>query len=566
MEIDDLFKKPEFPSKKRKIFPVDPVETFKKIQDTYIEKNYEKNDSSSDIHHDYELNQVEKEEDRFYSGGLTKIQENILDFMDENDKKDSIGSEKVDIHFLKKLILKLEKAITKNQELRIKYAENPEKFLLSEAELDSEIKALSVVSSYPELYPEMIRLGCFSLLINLLSHENADIAITVLELLDELIDDDIDYDENQMKVLINTLIEAQLFKALVDNIFRLDESNDMDKRGVYFILSIFENISSFSYTFSENAVSSTNILNWLVQRLQVKEFPISQNKQYVAELLAVYTSSSSFIRKKLIELNGVDVLLHILSPYRKRDPIKDIEEEFVENIFDCLCSVLEEQQGKEKFLEAEGVELCLIMLSLKVLDHALGGSCSTSCCERFVEAAGLRSVFSIFMKKPSFKTTEHLLGIFSSLLRSLPIDSVSRIRTLAKFVEKDYEKILRLMELRKFYKTRVDSVNEKMMKELEGLHEDEREERKSEIYIDLVDAGLYCLQVTDLILAWLCAEDSGMKKKVEELLGLEGKDISSIKAILQEYINNMDIEEVENDKLHNIGEEKEIAKTLLELL
>ncbi|KAG5517890.1 hypothetical protein PMAC_000345 [Pneumocystis sp. 'macacae'] len=506
MEIDELFKKPEFIPKKRKIVPVNPLETFKKNQDIYVEENNQKNNL------------------------LTNVSENFISFGVEEEN---------------------------------------ERFLSSEADLDSDIKALSVFSSYPELYSEMIRLGCFNSLISLLSHENADIAITVLELFDELIDDDIDYDQNQMKSLINTLIESQFLKALVDNISRLNESNELDEHG------IFENISSFSPVFSENAVFSTNILDWLLKRLQIKEFPISQNKQYVAELLAVYTSSSSLIRKKFIELNGVDILLHVLSPYRKRDPVKNIEDEFVENIFDCLCSLLEEKEGKEKFVEAEGIELCLIMLrdgkmckyrSLKVLDHALGGLYGISCCERLIESAGLRSIFSIFMKKPPFKAIEYLLGIFSSLLRSLPIDSASRIRTLAKFVEKDYEKILRLMELRKIYEIRVDSANEKIRKEFKELNEDDKAEKESEIYIDLLDSGLYCLQVIDLILAWLCVEDLGIKKKVQELLKTDNKDISSIKDVLQEYMNNMETNDIEGDKSQSTGDEKEIVKTLLELL
>ncbi|KTW32101.1 uncharacterized protein T551_00783 [Pneumocystis jirovecii RU7] len=575
MEIDELFKKPEFIPKKRKITPVNPLETFKKNQDIYVGENNQKNGSFTTASENSVFSGVEEDDERFFGGGLTKTQEDILDLMDENDKNDFVGPEIVDASLLKKLVLKLERGITKNQELRIKYSENPEKFLLSEADLDSDIKALSVFSSYPELYPEMIRLRCFDSLISLLSHENADIAIAVLELFDELIDDDIDYDQNQMKSLINTLIESQLLKALMDNISRLNESNELDKRGVYYTLSIFENISSFSPIFSENAVSSTNILDWLLKRLQIKEFPISQNKQYVAELLAIYISSSSFIRKKFINLNGVDILLHVLSPYRKRDPVKDIEEEFVENIFDCLCSLLQEQEGKEKFVEAEGIELCLIMLrdgkfckyrSLKVLDHALCGLHGITCCERLVEAAGLRSIFSIFMKKVSFKAIEYLLGIFSSLLRSLPIDSASRIRILAKFVEKDYEKISRIIELRRFYEARVDSTNEKIKKELERLNQNEREEKESEIYIDLLDSGLYCLQAIDLILAWLCVEDLGVKKKVLELLKTYGKDISSIKTVLQEYINNMSVDDIESDKLQNIEDGKEIAKTLLELL
>ncbi|EMR10899.1 hypothetical protein PNEG_01045 [Pneumocystis murina B123] len=575
MEIDDLFKKPEPVLKKRKIVPINPTETFKNIQNTYVEKNGRNNTGFGNTLDNSVSYGVGEEDERFFGGGLTKGQEDILDFIDENDKNEAIEQEKIDASSLKKMVLKLERAITKNQELRMKYSENPEKFLSSEADLDSEIKALSVLSGYPELYSEILRLGCYKSLIGLLSHENADIAISVLELLDELIDDDIDHNENQMKLLINSLIEAQLFNALTDNMTRFNEFNESDRRGVFLVLSILENISSFSHTFSENAVSSTNILEWLLQRLQIKEFPISQNKQYVAELLAIYTSSSSFIRKKIIDLNGVDIFLHILSPYRKRDPVKDIEEEFVENIFDCLCSLLEEQEGKEKFIDAEGVELCLIMLrhgkiskyrSLKVLDHALGGFHSISCCERLVEAAGLKIIFSIFMKKPPFKVIEYLLGIFLSLLRLLPIDSISRIRTLAKFVEKDYEKILRLMELRKFYKFRVDSANKKMMEQLKGLSQDERIEKESEIYFDLVDAGLYSLQVIDLILAWLCIEDVGIKKKVQELLEIEGQDLLSIKAVLQEYLNNMQVEDSESDKSDNVMKEIEMVKTLLTLL
>ncbi|CCJ28646.1 unnamed protein product [Pneumocystis jirovecii] len=83
-----------------------------------------------------------------------------------------------------------------------------------------------------------------------------------------------------------------------------------------------------------------------------------------------------------------------------------------------------------------------------------------------------------------------------------------------------------------------------------------REEKESEIYIDLLDSGLYCLQAIDLILAWLFLE----------LLKTYGKDISSIKTVLQEYINNMSVDDIESDKLQNIEDGKEIAKTLLELL
>lgn len=100
------------------------------------------------------------------------------------------------------------------------------------------------------------------------------------------------------------------------------------------------------------------MLPWLLSRIQQKETPVSQNKQYAAEIQAILLQSSAKNREKFLSLEGVDVILQILSQYRKRDPEKDSdEEEYVENLFDCLICLVDEDAGKNKFLEAEGVEL-----------------------------------------------------------------------------------------------------------------------------------------------------------------------------------------------------------------
>jgi beta-catenin-like protein 1 len=121
------------------------------------------------------------------------------------------------------------------------------------------------------------------------------------------------------------------------------------------------------------------------------------------------------------ELDGVDVLLQLLSAYRKRDPVKDSEEEeFVENLFDCMTCIVGDGIGKQKFVEAEGVELCLIMLregrmskprALRLLDHAMGGPDAREVCEKLVDAAGLKTVFGMFMKKVCFPFPP--LGIYA---------------------------------------------------------------------------------------------------------------------------------------------------------
>ena len=48
--------------------------------------------------------------------------------------------------------------------------------------------------------------------------------------------------------------------------------------------------------------------------------------------------------------------------YRKRDPSGADETEYMENVFDALCSALTEPENKKLFLEDEGVELMVIMM------------------------------------------------------------------------------------------------------------------------------------------------------------------------------------------------------------
>ena len=270
------------------------------------------------------------------------------------------------------------------------------------------------------------------------------------------------------------------------------------------------------------------MLPWLLSRIQQKETPVSQNKQYAAEIQAILLQSSAKNREKFVGLEGVDVILQILSQYRKRDPEKDSdEEEYVENLFDCLICLVDEDAGKSKFLEAEGVELAQIMLkegkfskqrALRVLDHALGGLGGAPACGRLVEVAGLRTVFGMFMKKvcpvlsnrpnKSIKTElqqqenqtiEHLLGIFASLLRLLPGGSAERIRTLAKFMEKDYGKIEKLVNLRRDYASRVSPIEQVIEKERKNYSKDEQEVMATEWLSRRFDAGLFSIQVGSLL-------------------------------------------------------------------
>ncbi|KAI9777549.1 MAG: hypothetical protein M1839_008843 [Geoglossum umbratile] len=553
--IDDLFKKPALPGSKRKLELDRDPNTYKSMK-VYMNSDVkvkgrataEVDDGESDALEAETLSEypsVEPNDDgegRFFGGGITKDTAEILDFMDEQDGGNS-APEMIDSVWLRKMALSFEKRISQNAELRAKFEEDPEKFMGSEADLDADIKALSILSEHPELYAEFAKLGCVNSLVTLLSHENTDIAIDVVEVIAELTDEDVEAEQGQWDTLVNAMLEADLLDLLTQNLSRFSESNESDKIGVYHALTVLENLAS-QQSISEKIAQQTTVMSWLLGRIKVRESPVTQNKQYAAEVLAILLQSSVTNRRRLADIDGVDTLLQLLSSYRKRDPLRGSEEEeFVENVFDCLTCVVREAEGKHKFVEAEGVELCLIMLregkmskprALRLLDHAVGGSDGIEVCERLVEAAGLKTVFSMFMKKQDNKTIEHLLGIFAALLRALPANSSGRIRTLAKFVEKDYEKLVKLIKLRRDNASKVSTIDEEIKRDKTSMDAEEQEDLSDTWFSRRLDAGLFCLQMIDVILAWLVAEDDGAKNKIQEALADRGEDLSLIKATLEE--------------------------------
>ena len=169
---------------------------------------------------------------------------------------------------------------------------------------------------------------------------------------------------------------------------------------------MIENITSFAPSYANRLPMS--LITWLLSRIEKKERPISQNKQYAAEILSIILQLSRQQLRKTLSLetkNLLEILLTQLSPYRKRDPAKnaDEEQEFLENLFDSLCTTVQIPVGKENFLDLEGVDLCLLFLkgdgkiaksrALKVLDFAVGGIGGDIVAQTLIEKGGLKPLF-----------------------------------------------------------------------------------------------------------------------------------------------------------------------------
>ncbi|KAH9885188.1 DUF1716-domain-containing protein [Xylariomycetidae sp. FL2044] len=525
------------------------------------------------------------EEGRFFGGGMTAQETEVLDYVDGNDASNdpaNLAPEKIDISWLRKTALNFEKRISKNAELRAKFETEPQKFIASEADLDSEIKALSILSEHPDLYPEFARLGCVGSLVGLLAHENTDIAIDAVEIINELTDEDVAAEETQWDALVDALMEADLLGLLVSNFERLDETQEVDRNGVYYALSVVENLCGRTAT-AELVAEQEKLLKWLLKRIQVKESPVGQNKQYSAEILAILVQTSAKNRRKLASLDACDIMLQLIAPYRKRDPEKGgEEEEYMENLFEALTCLVDEPEGKAKFVEAEGVELCLIMLkegklsktaSLRLLDHAAGGTggaAGTQVCQKLVEAGGLKNVFTLFMKQQpkshhdARNTSEHLIGIFASMLRSLPADSAERIRTLAKFVEKDYEKTAKLVSLRREYAARLAAADEAIRAEQQqaaGGGEELDEGAADEWFSRRLDAGLFSLRTLDVVLAWLVAEDGGARRTIVKLLAERDEGLEVVRESVREQLEGIDVDDDAEAR-----DTREMLSTLMQFL
>ncbi|KAK0259814.1 hypothetical protein B0A54_08674 [Friedmanniomyces endolithicus] len=577
--VDELFRKPNLPSGnlKRKLEVPDAEQAYKatKLSATSTANGHTNGASVDDAPEDDENEDLEagpelppddagEDGDRFFGGGVTKSSAEALDYIDQQDG-DDYAEEKIDSSWLRRLAVSFEKKVSKNAEQRARYEGDPQKFMASEADLDTEIKSWSLLAEHPELFADFAESESVAMLVGLLAHENTDIAIAAIEILLELLDEDVEAEAEQWDQLVAALLEADLLGLLMSNLSRLDERNESDRNGVYHSLAVLESLGGQQAVAEK--IGKEKVLTWLCKRLEKPEKTTGQNKQYAAEVLQVLLQTSPLVRKRLArDVDGVDLILQLLAAYRKRDPGKDsTEEEYTENLFDALACVVDEAEGKSKFVDAEGVELALIMLkegsfsklrALRLLDHACGGRSGQAVCEKLVEAAGLKTIFGMYAKRPDSTTTEHILGILASLLRLLPGESAARIRTLAKFTEKNYEKVKKLIGLREDYARRVGAVDSEIRAELAFSSGDGVLDREDEYLSRRLDAGLYVLQTVDVILAWLVAEDAEVKNIVNA-----GGHLDAIRASLQEQLNGLDSPDGEGD-----ADTTEMLGTLIEFM
>uniref|UniRef100_A0A1I8G9T2 Beta-catenin-like protein 1 n=1 Tax=Macrostomum lignano TaxID=282301 RepID=A0A1I8G9T2_9PLAT len=372
----------------------------------------------------------------------------------DGDDADASKPSKADsVSGMRLLMLQLEKRAARNAELRVKYSDNPEKFMESEVELHSALQELHTLPTVPAAYPVLCELPVLDTLLQLVLHENTDISIAVIDLIEEMTDTDVLAENpDDTEQLIAKLMDAQLVMMLVQNLDRLDETIKEEADGVHSSFGIIENLCEARPDCLEQMASKQGLLACLLKRIGKRGF--SPNKLYASELLAILLQSSEPNRLLLGELKGVDILLNQLAHYKRQDPADSEERELMENLFNYGA------------------------------DNAL----------KFVDILGLRTIFPVFMRPPKPKKSgfsvqeieEHLCSILHNLLRHCANSPTHKTRILAKFVENDHAKMERLAELHFKWRDSVKAADRRLLAERrqpELWNASTEEELEEEVYL-----------------------------------------------------------------------------------
>ena len=274
--------------------------------------------------------------------------------------------------------------------------------------MDDAIRALQRVAPFPDLYPSLIATDAVESLVGLLSHDNADVAGAVLEVLQELTDvgnEEEDEGDDEESVAALTASAASLARSFVaagggeaaaERLSSFDEAVPEEAGFLFAGLSALLNMAELDEGAARSFVgaaaasgggggsgggdesekraaatvttpTTTKLIPWLLRRISSPSpasADFSSIAQAASELVSTLAQAGAAGALSVVKGGGVDSLLRALAKYRKKAPAPGSgdELEHAANLFDALCALLLKPEGREAFVEAEGVELMLLLI------------------------------------------------------------------------------------------------------------------------------------------------------------------------------------------------------------
>nr|KAF6324794.1 hypothetical protein mMyoMyo1_008260 [Myotis myotis] len=115
----------------------------------------------------------------------------------------------------------------------------------SELDLNDIIQEMNMVATKPDLYHLLVELIAVQSLLGLLGHDNTDVSIAVVDLLQELTDlDTLHESEEGAEVLTGALVAGQVVALLVQNLERLDEYDPRTAEEQEMLENVFDTLCS----------------------------------------------------------------------------------------------------------------------------------------------------------------------------------------------------------------------------------------------------------------------------------------------------------------------------------
>lgn len=538
----------------------------------------------------------------YYLPDIETREQQIERIIEEAEQAGELKS--LDANSLKQSLISFEKKMNKNQMMRMKHPNDPEKFMDSEVDLNSEINDLYALAASPELYTIFVENGSMESVLSMLAHENTDISICAIGLLQELMEPESFVQCEEAICLIDSFLDSQGLELVVQNLQRLDEKNEEDATGVYNTLAIIENLVTVRPAIAVTICSKTNLLTFLLERLSSKEF--DSNKLYCSEILCVLLQADIANTKRLIEkeglenkMDGMDALLQIMFQYRKKEDLPADEMECVHNIFHSMCIAMRLPLAQTSFRELQGMELMIkcmkelryaALCAVKVINYAITDNKENA--EKLIDVGGLKYIFPMFVgrglpkvmvksKKKSLDSEqketleEDIISTICQICLLLHDSTIhdSSIRILSKFLENDHEKIDHSAELVVKYSRQLKATEYQLesvqlaalraQMEETGKIEEEDEEDKEEADIfrhaRRLEGGLLCLQHLAVMISFVgIYGGKDIFEEVNDKLKLNGMSLSYLQTILRETISHLG---TPDENLVSSGFER--SKTLL---
>lgn len=428
-------------------------------------------------------------------------------------------SEEIDSQFDEKTLSELLKSIRKKYDsdimLRNKYKNDSMKYCTIEEELHEDLVVLQRLAAYPNLLSSFISNSGIEIIILILTHPNIDIISAMLSLIVEITESDFLNDIEDAKSFIELLISNSIFDRIAETLYKIS-SNDEDASQYYSdILGIFENFVDV-YEKSADLIGGTKAIEWMLQMIRsssnVDSADIAEGDVclFCSEVLAMLVQFSDENKKRFAKMEGVPILVNVIVNIKENTNRKILignQEEFANNIVDCICSALLYEENKKMFAMADGVNIMIDFmrenntfrhLGIKVLNFAIQNSKENAI--QFVESNGLCVLFPYFMSKGmkkikkeiATKGEESSIEIIVNLLRY--VNGVNYDRVIFKFKENKNEKIKQLIEV---------------------------------YYIRYKDTDEYLTQILSVIIMVLIKSGKDLENKVRELCEENKIDIES---------------------------------------